>query len=159
MRYQIKPKVFTVGGAYHIRDDASRDVFFVKGKAFSFSNQFTFYDMQGNEIAFIKHQLVSYPTTYEIYKGGKYFGFVRQDPLTLLKRVFNVSVPGNSLTVECSYTGRELTVMKAENTVAVASRRLFSWVRTFDVEISDNEDALIILVSIMVVVTMLANSS
>ncbi|HEX6732558.1 MAG TPA: LURP-one-related family protein [Pyrinomonadaceae bacterium] len=159
MRYQIKPKVFAVGGAYHIRDDAGRDVFFVKGKAFSFANQFSFYDMGGNEVAFIKHQLVSYPTTYEIYKGGQYFGLVRQDPLTLLKRVFNVTVPGDSLTVECSYTGRELTVMKAESTVAVASRRLFSWVRTYNVEISENEDDLIILVSIMVVVTMLANSS
>lgn len=159
MRYQIKPKVFAIGGAYHIRDDAGRDVFFVKGKAVSFANQFTFYDMRGNEVAFIKHQIVSYPTTYEIYKGGQYFGFVKQDPLTLLKRIFNVAVPGDNLVVECSYTGRELIVTRAETTVAVASKRLFSWVRAYDIEISENEDDLIILVSIMVVVTMLANSS
>jgi len=157
MRYLIKQKLFTLGGAFYIKDGVGNDVFWVKGKAFTFKDSVAFYDMAGNELAFTKHQMVSYPTTWEIYRAGQYFGLLKQDPFTLLKEVFNITVPGTNYVVERNYTGRQIIFRRDEVEVAVASKRWFSWASNYDVEIADNEDDLIILVGIIVILR--ANSS
>ena len=47
MRYVLKQKLFSIGGAFSIKDDQGQDVFLVVGKVFSFGHQLSFKDASG----------------------------------------------------------------------------------------------------------------
>jgi uncharacterized protein YxjI len=42
MRYLMRQKLFSLGEDFFIKDESGGDVFFVGGKAFSFSDQLSF---------------------------------------------------------------------------------------------------------------------
>lgn len=60
MRYLMKQKFFSLGGAFYIKNNLGQDVFSVEGAAFSFGHQLTFRDLSGNELAFIRQKLLSW---------------------------------------------------------------------------------------------------
>ena len=53
MKYVIKEEFWALADKFHIYDEYQRPIFFVDGKVFSWGDQLSFQDMQGNELAFI----------------------------------------------------------------------------------------------------------
>src|SRR6267143_2972065 len=94
MRYILKQKLFSLGGAFYIKDDQGQDVFLVEGKVFSFGHQLSFQDMAGNELAYIRQKLLSWGPTYEIYRDDQLFAVVKKELFHFFKHVFSVDVPG-----------------------------------------------------------------
>ncbi len=48
MRYQLKNKLFSIGGDAMIQDASGRDLLFVDGKAISLGRRLEIKDLQGN---------------------------------------------------------------------------------------------------------------
>ncbi len=152
MRYVLKQKLFSLGGAFHIRDEDGRDVFQVEGKVFSFGHQLSFRDMAGNELAYIRQRLLSWGPTYEIYRDGQLFAVVKKELFTFFRHVFTVDVPGpDDLTAAGDFMDLEFTFSQSDKIVAVVSRQWFSWADTYGVDIADGEDDVIILASAVVI--------
>ena len=152
MRYILKQKLFSLGGAFYIKDDQDRDVFLVEGKIFSFGHQLSFRDMDGNELAYIQQKLLSWGPTYEIYRDGQLFAVVKKELFHFFKHVFTVDVPGpNDLVAEGDFFDLEFTFRRNEREVAVVSRRWLSLVDTYGVDIVDDEDDITILASTVVI--------
>jgi uncharacterized protein YxjI len=152
MRYLLKQKLFSLGGAFYIKDDQERDVFLVEGKVFSFGHQLSFRDMSGNELAFIRQKVLAWGPTYEIYRDGQLFAIVKKELFTFFKHVFTIDVPGpDDLVAEGDFMDLEFTFSRSERTVAVVSRQWFSWADTYGVEIAEGEDDLTILASTIVI--------
>lgn len=152
MRYILKQKFFSLGGAFYIKDDQERDVFLVEGKVFSFGHQFTFKDMAGNELAFIRQKVLSWGPTYEIYRDDQLFAIVKKKLFTFFKHIFTIDVPGpNDLVAEGDFMDLEFTFTRNERQVAVVSRQWFSWVDTYGVDIVEGEDDITILASTVVI--------
>ena len=76
MRYLMKEKLWAFGDDFTIQDAEGKDVFFVDGKAFSLGKKLSFQDMQGQELAFISQKLLSFKSTFEIYREGQLFAEV-----------------------------------------------------------------------------------
>ena len=152
MRYILKQKLFSLGGAFYIKDDQGQDVFLVEGKVFSFGHQLSFRDMAGNELAFIQQKLLSWGPTYEIYRDGQLFAVVKKELFHFFKHVFTVDVPGpNDLVAEGDFFDLEFTFRRNEREVAVVSRRWLSLADTYGVDIADDEDDITILASTVVI--------
>jgi uncharacterized protein YxjI len=152
MRYILKQKVFSLGGAFYIKDDQERDVFFVQGKALSFGHQLSFQDMAGNELAHIRQKVLSWGPTYEIYRAGQLFAVVRKELFTFFRHVFTVDVPGpDDLVAEGDFLDLEFTFSRSGGQVATVSRQWFSWADTYGVDIVDGEDDITILASTIVI--------
>ena len=159
MRYLMKQKFFSLGGAFYIKNEQGQDVFAVEGAAFSFGHQLTFRDMAGNELAFIRQKLLSWGPTYEIYRDGQLFAVVKKELFSFFRHVFTVDVPGpDDLVAEGDFWDLEFTFSRGEGTVAVVSRQWFSWIDTYGVEIVENEDDVLILASTIVIDMVRADS-
>jgi uncharacterized protein YxjI len=159
MRYVLKQKLFNLGGAYYIRDEAGRDFYLVEGKVFSFGHQLSFSDTSGNELAYIRQRLLSWGPTYEIYREGELFAVVKKELFTFFRHVFTVDVPGpDDLTAEGDFMDLEFTFTRSGQVVAVASRKWFSWADTYGLDIADGEDDVTILASAIVIDTVRADS-
>ena len=149
LRYLIKQKYFSFGGGYYISDHSGNYLLSVAGRAFHIADGLTFYDGAGREVVFVKKQVVSFPITWEIFRDGGYFGFMRQDPLSFVRQAFNLTVPNATYVVARLFPGFKLTVEKDERQVAIASKRLFRLTNTYDVNIADTEDDLLMLVALV----------
>jgi uncharacterized protein YxjI len=152
MIYVLKQKVFSLGGAFYIKDEQERDVFFVQGKVFSFGHQLSFQDMAGNELADIRQKVLSWGPTYEIYRSGELFAVVKKELFTFFKHVFTVDVPGpDDLVAEGDFFDLEFTFTRSGRHVATVSRKWFSLVDTYGVDIIEGEDDITILASTIVI--------
>ncbi|MDT7605444.1 MAG: hypothetical protein QOF61_3441 [Acidobacteriota bacterium] len=158
MRYVLKQKLFSLGGAYYIKDEEGFDVYLVEGKVFSFGHQLSFSDMSGNELAYIRQRLLSWGPTYEIYHGGELFAVVKKELFTFFRHVFTVDVPGpDDLTAEGDFMDLEFTFTRGGRIVATVSRQWFSWVDTYGLDITEGEDDVTILASAIVIDTVRAD--
>ena len=152
MRYVMKQKWLAFGDDFTIQDESGRDVYFVDGKAFSLGDQLSFRDMQGNELAYIKQKLFAWGKTYEIYRSGVLAAVVKKEMFTMFKCRFSVDVPGpDDLEAEGDFLDHEYVFTRHGETVAQVSKRWFSLTDTYGVDVSDNEDPVLILASAVVV--------
>ena len=152
MRYIMRQKLFAWGDDFIIKDEDGRDVYYVDGKVFSLGDKFSFQDMQGNELASIRQKLLAWGPTYEIYGRGHLQAVVKKAVFTFFHCSFTVDVPGpNDLEATGSFTDHEYTFERGGRTVAVVSKRWFSWTDTYGVDIAEGEDDLLILASTVVI--------
>ena len=152
MRYVLRQKLPSFGDDFTIRDEAGNDVFFVDGKAFSFGDQLSFQDMGGNELAYIKQKVFNWSPTYEIWRDGRLAAVVKRELFSFLHHRFTVDVPGpDDLEATGSLTDHEYEMRRGDRTVAVVSKRWFSWGDTYGVDVADGEDDVLVLASAVVI--------
>jgi uncharacterized protein YxjI len=152
MRYVMRQKLLSWGDDFIIKDEEGRDVFYVDGKVFSLGDKLSFQDMQGNELASIRQKLLAWGPTYEIYGRGQLRAVVKKAVFTFVHCRFTVDVPGpDDLEAAGDFTDHEYTFERGGRTVAVVSKRWFSWTDTYGVEIAEGEDDILILASSVVI--------
>jgi uncharacterized protein YxjI len=152
MRYIMRQKFWSWGEDFRIKDENENDVFFVDGRAFSWGDKLSFQDMQGKELAFIRQKLLSWGPTYEIERGGALAAVVKKHLFTLLRCRFTVDVPGpDDLEAKGNLLDHEYGFERKGSSVAQVSKRWFSWTDTYGVDISEGEDAVLILASAVVI--------
>ena len=152
MRYVMRQKFLSWGDDFVIKDETGQDMFYVDGKVFSLGNQLSFQDMEGNELAFIRQKLLAWGPTYEIYRRGELQAIVKKALFTLFQCRFSVDVPGpDDLEAKGSFTDHEYEFERGGSSVAVVSKRWFSWTDTYGVDVAEGEDDILILASAVVI--------
>jgi uncharacterized protein YxjI len=152
MRYLMRQHFLSWSDDFTIQDESGEDVFYVDGKAFSFGDQLSFQDMEGHELAFIRQKLLAWGPTYEIYRRGELQAIVKKALFTLFQCRFSVDVPGpDDLEARGSFTDHEYEFERGGSSVAVVSKRWFSWTDTYGVEIAEGEDDILILAATVVI--------
>jgi uncharacterized protein YxjI len=151
MRYLLKQKLFCLGDDFTIKNDQGEDVFFVDGKVFSIGDKLSFQDMNGQELAYIAQKLLSFKTTYEIYRGDNLFAEVVKK-FTFFKDNYTVDIPGpNDYEVQGDFWDYEYAFRRSGRTVARVSKAFFAWADTYGVEIAAGEDDITILATTVVI--------
>ncbi len=152
MLYLMRQKLFSFGDDFTIRDENGNDAFFVDGKALSIGDKLSFQDMAGNELAFIKQKLLSLSASYEIYRQGDLYATVKKELFSFLHCRFFVDVPGpNDLEAKGDFLDHEYSFTRDGNEVARVSKKWFSLSDTYGVDINDKEDNILILASTVVI--------
>jgi uncharacterized protein YxjI len=152
MRYVMRQKLLALGDDFTIRDEAGRDVFFVDGRAFSIGSKLAFKDASGRELARIEQKLLAWGPTFEIVRDGAVVAVVKKKLFTLLRHRVTVDVPGpDDLEAAGDFWEHEYEFRRGDRTVAVVSKRWFSWTDTYGVDVADGEDDVLILASAVVI--------
>ena len=152
MRYLMRQHFLSWGDDFTVQDESGQDGFYVDGKAFSLGDQLSFQDMEGHELAFIRQKLLAWGPTYEIYRRGELQAIVKKALFTLFQCRFSVDVPGpDDLEARGSFTDHEYEFERGGSSVAVVSKRWFSWTDTYGVEIAEGEDDILILAATVVI--------
>ena len=148
----MKQKLFSWGDDFYIRDEEGRDIFLVDGKALSFSDQLTFRDLAGGELAFIRQKLLSWGPTYEIYRNGELAAVVKKELFTFFNCRFTVDVAGpDDLEATGNFTDHAYVFTRGDRTVATVSMEWFSFSDTYGVDVAEGEDDVLILASTVVI--------
>ena len=58
MKYIIKNKIFSLGAASTVKDEAGNDLFFVKGTFFSFTRKKIIQDLQGKDLFIVRNKFL-----------------------------------------------------------------------------------------------------
>ncbi len=152
MRYLMKQKLFSWGDDFRIQNEAGEDVFFVDGRAFSLGQKLSFQDMAGNELAFIRQKLLAWGPTYEVSRNGELVAVVKKELFTFFRCRFMIDVPGpDDIEAQGDFMDMEYAFERSGRTIALVSKRWFSWADTYGVEIADGQDDVLILASSVVI--------
>ena len=152
MRYVMKQRLFSWGDDFTIKDEQGNDVFFVDGKAFSFGKKLSFQDMHGNELAFIRQKLLSWGPTYEIYRAGRLMAVVKKQLFTFFQARFTVDVPGpDDPEATGDFLQHEYHFERGGRTIATVSKQWFAWSDTYGVDVAPGEDDVLILAATVVI--------
>jgi uncharacterized protein YxjI len=156
MRYVMRQKLWSWGNDFTIKDDAGVDRFYVDGKVISLRQEMVFEDMDRRPLATVRKRLLSIGNVYDVYHGDQLFAVVKENWLPLVRYRFTVDVgndgPGpGDLSITGDVWNHEYTFEEAGQTVAVVSKRWFSWTDTFGVDVADGADDVLVLACTAVV--------
>lgn len=151
MRYVIKERFWTWGDKYYVYNEYQDPVFEIVGKVFSWGDQLSFRDMEGNELAYISQRLLSWMPCYEIYHHSELFAEMRKE-FTWFQQKFTLDVPGpNDYTIDGSFWQHDYTFLRQGRTVADVSRAYWSWTDSYGIETVEGEDDVTILCACIVI--------
>jgi uncharacterized protein YxjI len=153
VRYLVKQKLFCLGDDFAIKDEDGNEIFYVDGKAFTLLRQkLAFLDAAKNEVAFIREKLISLTPSYEILRGGEVAAVVKKDFINVFRLGFTVDVPGpDDLEATGSLLDHEYTFRRGGRVVAEVSKKWFSLMDTYGVDVAAGEDDVLILASTVVI--------
>lgn len=152
MRYVMRQKLFTLTDDYSVMNDAEREIYFVKGKFFSFGKNLSFQDMEGKELAHIQQKVLNWGPTYEITHDGELVAVVKKELFTFFHCVFHVDEPGHdSLTAEGNFSDHEYVFTRSGQQVASVSKQWFTFADTYGVDADGSEDPILILACAVVI--------
>ena len=152
MRYMLRQKMISWGDDYAVKDEEGSDVFHIDGKVFTIGHKLSFQDMDGRELAYIRQRLLAWGPTFEIERDGQIAAVVKKALFTLFTCRFTVDVPGpDDLEAQGSLFDYEYTFHRAHGPVATVSKRWFSFMDSYGVDIAESEDPVLILASAVVI--------
>jgi uncharacterized protein YxjI len=152
MRYVMKRKPFSWGDHFWIQDEVGQSVFLVNGNVPLMGHQVSFQNPAGQELAFIRQKVLSWGPRYEIFRDGALAAVMTKELFTLFHCKFTVDVPGpDDLQATGSFMEHEYSFARGDATVAAVSRKWFSWVDTYGVDVAGGEDDVLILAATIVI--------
>ena len=125
---------------------------------FSWGNNLSFLDTQGNKLAEISQTLLSMTPTYEIKKNGETLATLSKDWDWGAEK-FTLDVPGpNDFVIEGSFWTREYTFKRGNAVVAKVSKSYSSMTDSYGVDIEDGQDVVPILCTAVIIDQILDSS-
>jgi len=147
----MREKVFSFADRFTITNALDEPVGFIEGKALSIGDKLRFFDVRGQEVAYIEQKLLTWGPTYEIYRNGDLAAVVKKK-LFKLTPTFTVDVPGpDDLTVEGDLWEHEYFFVRHGKTVAAVSKKWWSVADTYGVDVLEDDDHVLILASTVVI--------
>ena len=150
MRYVIREKFFRLGEDSTITDEFGRPVIEVDGKVFSIHHTLIMRDLNGNELATIKKQLVALSPTYDVTRNGQEIAAIRKKIFSPFVDRYSVDIAGSEeLHVTGSIFEHDYTIRRGNQVVATVSKAWISLTETYGVDIAPGEDDLLILATVL----------
>jgi uncharacterized protein YxjI len=148
----MQKKWLSLGDRFRIQDERGQEVFRVEGRAFSWGHKLSLQDAQGRELAFVRQQLLTWGPTFAIEAGGQVVAVVKKQGFSLFRHRFLVDVPGpDDLEARGDFLGHEYGIERHGEPVATISKRWFTWVDTYGIEVRPGENDVLVLATAVVI--------
>lgn len=148
MKYLIKQKVFSIPEKFYIYDEFGEELYLCKGEFFTFASKLHLYDKEGNEILYIKEKLFSLLQKIYVYKDGKEVSEIIKK-LSLFKPYYDIYP--QKWEIKGDFFEHEYQIISQNNLVATISKKWFSWGDTYNIDVSDAYDDLIVLAIVLAI--------
>lgn len=152
MKLLLKQKVFSLFDRYNIFDENENTVYKVKGE-FSFGHLLRIYDGNDNELGFIKEKPFHLFERYILNVGSE--DYILRKEFTLIKEVFNIKKLG--IEVFGDFWDWNYEIKRHGEVIARVSRKL-SFTDVYELDIKNNDDALLVLEIVLAIDILHCNS-
>lgn len=148
MKRYIKQKVFSWNDRFRIYDACENDLYYVEGEILSLGKKLHLYRKSGEELAFIHQKLLTFLPRYFISRNGVDVAEVVRE-LTFFRPRYTVKGPG--WTVSGDIFEHEYEISSGRRPIASVSKRWFSWGDTYEIDIDDQADEVMVLAIVLVI--------
>ena len=148
MKLLFKQRFFSWFDSYDIYNEAGETVYTVKGQ-FSWGHCLKIFDSNGREIGMITEKIFTWLPKFEMYIDGAYVGSINKE-FSFFKPKFNINYKGWH--VDGDWFEWDYTVYsQSGECVAVVTKELFNFTDTYTINITNNEDALYVLMLVLAI--------
>ncbi|WP_370574732.1 LURP-one-related/scramblase family protein [Methanomethylovorans sp.] len=154
-RFKMRQRFFTIGDRFFIENEQGDKVFQVENKVLRLRKTLNFQNLQGNDIYKIQEKVARVRDTMDIEKDGHTVAKVHNALITPLRDRWKISVSdGEDLTAKGNILNHEYKILRGDQVIGSVSKAWFRVRDTYGVDVSDNEDALLVLAITVVIDSM-----
>ncbi|MFC3931952.1 LURP-one-related/scramblase family protein [Streptococcus dentapri] len=133
--FQIKQKMWSLGGRFTISDELGLPTYQVEGSFFKIPKTFTIYDMQGQVVSQIEKKVWSWlPRFHVILQDGSSF-WLKKD-LSFFKPHYSIEDLG--LEIKGNFWGMNFELLRGGQLIARISQEWFRMTSTYNIEVYDD---------------------
>lgn len=144
MKLLFKQRFFSWLDSYDIFDEMGNAVFQVEGRI-SWGHCLEIYNMAGLHLGTVKEEVLTFLPRFRIYVADQLMGEIRKE-FTFFRPKFTLDF--NGWTVEGDFWQWDYEVMNGSETIMRASKRLWNFTDTYEIDVVKPEN---VLYSLMIV--------
>ena len=155
MKYYVEQKVFSWNDNFSVYDVAGNEIFLVKGEFFSFGKNLTIMDTRGNELYRIEQELFRFRPRYHIVKNGEIVATVVKE-FSMFTPYYTVEGPGWE--IEGDFFDHDYDVTDNGRHVASVQKQWFTWGDTYEIEVNDGEYDPVAVLAVCIIIDCVLDS-
>ena len=156
MKLYIKQMVFSWRDKFRIFDENENDLYSVEGEFWTFGKKLHIFDASGSEAAFIHQKVWSFKSRFFVAQNGADIAEVVKE-ITLFKPVYSVAPQGWNITG--NFWAHEYVIESASGVVATISKHWLTWGDTYEIDIADGLDPVLVLSVVLIIDAVMAQQS
>lgn len=156
MKLYINQKQLSWGGKYYVRDEDGNLKYNVKGKPLTLSRSFSVLDAEDCEIAVVKQKMWCVFPKYSVFYNGKSIAEIKRVGSYFKPRYI---VERRNWLVEGDFGGHRYTISCGDWVVAEIRKAWMSWGDNYELDIKEQKDEIVALVTVVVIDCVTASSS
>lgn len=157
MIFQLKTRIFSLGGSMDITDFQGMPYYQVQASFFSIGKKLDLFDMQGNQLAHIQQRIIALAPEYDIYQQGQMVANVKEHLFSFFGERFTVESTAGILEIAGDWMNWSYSIEMGGMPVATISKQFAMFQDVYAVDIIDSAD-IPLLLSIAIVVDEVASS-
>jgi uncharacterized protein YxjI len=152
MKLLMKQKLLAIGDDYTVKDETGRERYYVDGRVLTIRDTLVIEDMEGQELARVRERILAWGETWDVLRNGRTAAVVHKKLFTLVRCAFTIEVPGpDDLIAQGDLFEREYTFTRGSRKVGEVSKRWFKLTDTYGIDVSEDEDDVLILAAAVVI--------
>ncbi|MCR5600240.1 MAG: LURP-one-related family protein [Ruminococcus sp.] len=155
MKLYFKQKVFTIRQRSEIMDEYGNVLFTAVGEI-SIGRRMHIYDKTGNEMAFIQQRLLRLMPRFSVYMGGNHVADIVRN-FTFFSQDYRIE--GLGWKVSGDWLAHDYTITFGGRYIASIHKHWMTWGDSFEVDIADGEDYVMVLAVIIAIDCVIDNSN
>ena len=151
MNFYMKQHVFSFSDQFTIYDEQGNDYCYVEGEIFSFGKKLHLCDLSGKERAFISQKVFSFLPKYYICIDGNNVAEVTKE-FTFFYPSYSVSLRnGAAWKIDGDFFDHEYEIRDHDHLIAAVSKEWFTWGDAYCISVGTGEDPLLALATVLVI--------
>ena len=148
MKLLFKQRFFSWFDSYDIYDESGATVFTVEGKM-SWGHKLHILDANGNHIATVKQELLTFMPRFALYYGDRLIGEIKRE-FTFFRPSYNIDF--NGWHIDGNFFEWDYTISDSYGAmVAKISKELFNFTDTYVIDVADSSNALYALMVVLAI--------
>lgn len=148
MQLTFKQKMSIILDNFDVYDEKGNIYFIVKGKFTWLTRQFEIYDCNNNLVGELKEEVSILLPCFTMIENGQTVGIIKKE-MTFFKPKFTLSC--SAWIIEGNWVERHYVISNYDEVVATIDRKLISMFDTYYLDITNEEDALKVLMVVLAI--------
>ena len=148
MKLYIKQKVFSWGDHFTVKDETGADRYIVEGEIFTWGKKLHVYDMERNEVAFIRQEVLSFLPRYFVYCNGQEVAEIKKEFSFVFPRY---SIAGLGWEIEGKFMAHDYQILKGSRPIVTIRKEWMTWGDTYELNITDPADEIVALAVVLTI--------
>ena len=148
MKLYIKEKVFTWGDQFTVKDEQGNDKYFVEGEVFSWGKKLHVYDIHHQEVAFIKQEIWTLLPCYHVFCDGQHIAEIKKEFTFIFPRY---SIEGLGWQIEGQFLAHDYEITQNGSKIVSITKEWMTWGDSYELDITNKKDEIVALAVVLTI--------